>query len=637
MKEFLNGTKVFRRAAFFVLTALVAIVSAANPAAAVMAAPDLHERVQSDGSVAQYYLRGDEFFSYKVTPAGDLLAEGEDGDLHLARWASAEEANAGKPMIMALRAKPGPASRLAPPDRAKAGVLKSPVPSHIAERTRAARNFRDAPDRARFIPEDAPAAFAPGAESANSSERRVLLIYVNFPQDDKINSIKGPSDKWLSDLMFDESKMGTVAHFYKTVTGGKARITPAFDTGAAPGVLSADVSGNHANWGQVTLYNGESFWNCLKEALQKTDGDINYASFDANGDKEITPDELSICFIIHGYEASKGIGGPSDATHPSVYAHQGQFCKNDGGTWKPDYKELDSVKLSSYACFGAFHSKTDPPDFLTMGVIAHELGHLAFDFPDLYDVSYKSDGIGPWSLMAGGSWGARPGERGGQTPAALDAYCLSMLGLPAKAPDQDGAYKLSNVWEYAKITNSADTNQYHLVQGRGDVGYDRGLAARFGRGKWIENSMDGALILHVDDNLSGSNGEAGAHLRVAVMDASGTQRAEKNLASDSDGLFSPSNYSTTSFTDSTNPSSKIFKENASTTRTLPSGASITNIASSPAGLSTDNGNVEVTFGYVRKDDSPSESAGGGGCAAGPGGLTALAFCAGFIAAKKRRG
>ena len=34
---------------------------------------------------------------------------------------------------------------------------------------------------------------------------------------------------------------------------------------------------------------------------------------------------------------------------------------------------------------------------------AHELGHLLFGFPDLYDTDYSSEGIGNWCLMAGGT------------------------------------------------------------------------------------------------------------------------------------------------------------------------------------------------------------------------------------------
>ena len=53
----------------------------------------------------------------------------------------------------------------------------------------------------------------------------------------------------------------------------------------------------------------------------------------------------------------------------------------------------------------------------TIGVYAHEFGHLAFGLPDLYDIDYSGGGIGPWSLMSFGNW-----NNGGATPAQLDAW-----------------------------------------------------------------------------------------------------------------------------------------------------------------------------------------------------------------------
>ena len=58
------------------------------------------------------------------------------------------------------------------------------------------------------------------------------------------------------------------------------------------------------------------------------------------------------------------------------------------------------------------------PEDAKIGVCAHELGHLLFGFPDLYDTDDTSEGIGNWCLMAGGSWNG-----GGDVPAHPSAWC----------------------------------------------------------------------------------------------------------------------------------------------------------------------------------------------------------------------
>ena len=55
--------------------------------------------------------------------------------------------------------------------------------------------------------------------------------------------------------------------------------------------------------------------------------------------------------------------------------------------------------------------------------VRHELGHLLFGLPDLYDTDDSSEGIGNWCLMASGSWGG-----GGDVPAHPSAWCKANQG-----------------------------------------------------------------------------------------------------------------------------------------------------------------------------------------------------------------
>ena len=64
------------------------------------------------------------------------------------------------------------------------------------------------------------------------------------------------------------------------------------------------------------------------------------------------------------------------------------------------------------------------PEDSKIGVCAHELGHLLFGWPDLYDTDGSSEGLGNWCLMGGGSWNGN-----GDIPAHPSAWCKVEPGL----------------------------------------------------------------------------------------------------------------------------------------------------------------------------------------------------------------
>ena len=78
-------------------------------------------------------------------------------------------------------------------------------------------------------------------------------------------------------------------------------------------------------------------------------------------------------------------------------------------------RHADSTKIFGYLTV---------PEDCKIGVCAHELGHLLFGLPDLYDTDDTSEGIGNWCLMAGGSWNG-----GGDIPAHPSAWCKVEPGL----------------------------------------------------------------------------------------------------------------------------------------------------------------------------------------------------------------
>jgi len=235
----------------------------------------------------------------------------------------------------------------------------------------------------------------------------------------------------------------------------------------------------------------------VEDLVAAVDPVVDFSQYDNNGDGWV--DTLA---VIHAGPGAEVTGQPSD-----IWSH----------AWSVLYPPLvDGVRVDSYTMQPEY---IDTPGDLTIGVLAHELGH-AFGLPDLYDIDYSSEGVGRWSLMSSGSWNGPGGT--GASPAHLDAWSKVFLGftnptvltttqgiaLPA-AVDSSVAYRL----------NTSRPGEYFLVENRQKVGYDSHLPGA------------GLLIWHVDEAVIGSNSLecrqhnnwlCGAnHFRVALEQADG--------------------------------------------------------------------------------------------------------------------
>ena len=89
------------------------------------------------------------------------------------------------------------------------------------------------------------------------------------------------------------------------------------------------------------------------------------------------------------------------ATTNHIWSHKWVFT---GGPF-----DADGTKIFGYLTI---------PENCKIGVCAHELGHLLFGWPDLYDTDGSSEGLGNWCLMGGGSWNGS-----GDIPAHPSAWC----------------------------------------------------------------------------------------------------------------------------------------------------------------------------------------------------------------------
>lgn len=122
------------------------------------------------------------------------------------------------------------------------------------------------------------------------------------------------------------------------------------------------------------------------------------------------------------------------------------------------------------------------PDDARLGVCCHELGHLVFGWPDLYDTDYTSQGVGDWCLMAGGSWGGSPA---GDKPCHPSAWCKANQNwIKLSSPTKSQHLALPDVKDsgagypvFKLLAAQTPATEYFLLENRQLNGYDASLPA----------------------------------------------------------------------------------------------------------------------------------------------------------------
>ena len=296
---------------------------------------------------------------------------------------------------------------------------------------------------------------------------RVKVLLVDFP--DRAGTLP-PSH--YEDLLFSEGvyPTGSMRDFYKEASLKKVRIT-----GSVHGWLRMPESYSYYT-------NGESGtrWASYPHNAPRLAEDAvkiarqNGVTFEPELDK-FNQGIVTALFVVHA-------GRGAEVMPPALRGNE---------IWSHKWNMRNPVQVGPNLAATIY---LVVPNDCKVGVCAHELGHLVFQWQDFYDPNYDEDGSewdgsGVWDLMAGGSYnggGARPAhpaalhklQHGWVTTATVKKS--RKITLRPYSPSYGRVYKL--------VSSSFKPKQYFLLENRRRAGFDFNLPG------------EGLLVWRVDES-----------------------------------------------------------------------------------------------------------------------------------------
>jgi immune inhibitor A len=351
---------------------------------------------------------------------------------------------------------------------------------------------------------------AAAARAPLRGDVRVIVVLVDFA-----DAPMTQSADHFRELFFSEGKIptGSVREYFTEVSDSLIKLTgEVVGPYRLPRTLATYAGGGSGIDNPVP--NARTM---ARDAAQLANPDVDFTPFDNDGNGFV-----DAFIVIHAGEGAEETGNVNHIWSHKWVLPNGAF-------------NADSTKIFGYLTV---------PEDCRIGVCAHELGHLVFGWPDLYDTDESSEGLGNWCLMAGGSWNGN-----GDIPAHPSAWCkmgqgwVTTVNRTSNAPltikDVKTSKTVLRLWK-----NGGASEEYFLVEHRRQTGYDRKLPG------------GGLLVYHIDDAVDGNDNEN--HPQVKLLEADNQAQLHNALNRGDDGDPYPGRSANKTLDKASSPHSKTY-------------------------------------------------------------------------------
>ena len=339
---------------------------------------------------------------------------------------------------------------------------------------------------------------------------RIIVVLVQFSDKAMIQT-----KQHFQDLFFSIGVLphGSVREYYQEVSNNLVDIVGEV---VGPYQLPKKLT-EYAHGASGTGNSQPNAQTMARDAVIAANPDVDFALYDNDGDNFV-----DAFIIVHAGAGAEVTGNVND-----IWSHKWVL---PGGAYN-----ADSTQIYAYLTV---------PEDSKIGVCCHELGHLLFGFPDLYDTDYSGEGVGNWCLMGGGSWNGN-----GEIPAHPSAWCKANQGWVSITNQTNNAIISINDVKTSRMVyrlwkDGAAGSEYFLVENRQQTLYDQRLPGA------------GLLIWHVDETITSNADEN--HPKIALLQADGRRDLEQGNNRGDAGDPYPGSTNNTTFNAASTPNSKSY-------------------------------------------------------------------------------